>query len=89
MTFYTDLTAEDPVNGKRVVNIKITFEVKDKDTGLMTTVHEVMTKLPTRKRGGVAWMKKEGLVTEEQCRDTAQMELDGTRKPVLVKAGGN
>jgi hypothetical protein len=70
-----DLMVDDPVVGKRVVEVKITFDLADAHRGVLSTVHAITVKLPDRKHGGVAWLREGELVTEESCKDTTQMEL--------------
>lgn len=74
-----DMMGEDPVDGKREVTIKLSFEFTDKGRGVLNTTHAVSVKTPDRKHGGVAWIRESELVTEESCRDTPQMELPDTR----------
>jgi hypothetical protein len=74
-----DMMGEDPVDGKREVTIKITFDRASKDSEVLHTTHAVSVKLPDRKHGGVAWLREGEIVTEETCRDTTQMEIPDTR----------
>lgn len=83
-----DLMQDDPVEGKREVTVKITIDFADKARGVLTTVHAVSVKLPDRKHGGAAWLREGELVTEEQCRDTTQMEFPGTRLSNIRKISG-
>lgn len=72
-----DMMVDDPVDGKREVTIKLTFEFSDKQRGVLRTTHAVTVKTPERKHGGVAWLREGGLVTEEMCRESTQMEMPG------------
>lgn len=65
----------------RTLTIKVTFQKANLKSSRMflDVTSEVTTKLPVKKRKGIAWVSGSSLMTEELCRESNQMEIPGTK----------
>lgn len=67
---------EEELNGAvREIKIAIKFKM-DKSGRFLSTTSKVELKLPTREEAGVAWLEGGEIVTEEDCIESTQLDLE-------------